>query len=137
MTFKTVILAGVVSALSATAAFAGDLSVTLTGVKDQGGTMLVSLQTRDQFMKPAGANGAMSPASAGTMTLTVNNVAPGEYAVMVMHDADSNWTMGMKDGKPTEGWGRSGSGDGRDFDAVKITVPASGGAVTVPMNYPQ
>lgn len=138
MNLKTVILAAALGAsLFAGSAFAADLNVTLTGVKDQGGTMLVSLQSREQFMKPAGANGAMGPATAGTMTLTVNNVAPGEYAVMVMHDADSNWSMGMKDGKPTEGFGHSGSGDGRDFDAVKITVPANGASVTIPLTYPQ
>lgn len=137
MTFKTILIAGALSALTATAAFAGDLNVTLTGVKDQGGTMLVSLQSREQFMKPTGANGAMGPATAGTMVLTVNDVAPGEYAVMVMHDADANWTMGMKDGRPTEGWGHSGAGDGRSFDSVKITVPEGGGSVTVPLTYPQ
>ena len=138
MTFKTLMTVGALSAsLFAGSAFAADVAVTLTGVKAEGGTMLVSLQSRDQFGKPMGAKGAMGPATGGTMVLNVEDVEPGEYAVMVMHDADSNWTMGMKDGKPTEGWGHSGSGDGRNFDSVKITVPAAGTSVTVPVNYPQ
>lgn len=125
----------------ASAAMAADVTVTLTGVQPQGGQMLVSLQTRDQFMKPAGAAGAMGPAETGTQVLTVKDVAPGDYAVMVMHDADNNWTMNMgPDHKPAEGWGMSGHApDNRKptFDDVKFTVPADGGAVTVALVYPQ
>lgn len=125
----------------ASAALAGDVTVTLTGVQAQGGQMLVSLQTRDQFMKPAGAAGAMGPAGTGTQVLTVKDVTPGDYAVMVMHDADSNWTMNTgPDHKPTEGWGMSGSApEGRrpTFDEVKVTVPADGGAVSVALVYPR
>lgn len=124
----------------ASSALAGDVTVTLTGVQPQGGQMLVSLQTRDQFMKPAGAAGAMGPAGTGTQVLTVKDVAPGDYAVMVMHDADSDWSMDRQaNGKPTEGWGMSGHApDSRKptFDEVKITVPADGGAVTVALVYP-
>lgn len=124
----------------ASAALAGDVTVTLTGVKPEGGQMLVSLQTRDQFMKPAGAAGAMGPAETGTQVLTVKDVAPGDYAVMVMHDADSNWTMNLgADHRPAEGWGMSGQApDGRKptFDDVKVAVPADGGAVTVALVYP-
>src|SRR5688572_22568864 len=109
MTFKTLMIAGALSAsLAAGSALAADVAVTLTGVNTDGGTMLVSLQSKDQFMKPVGAAGTMAPATAGTMTLHVEDVPPGDYAVMVMHDADSNWTMTMKDGKRAEGWGHSG-----------------------------
>lgn len=137
MTFKTLLIAGALSALSTTAAFAADVSVTLTGVNAEGGAMLVSLQGREQFMKPIGSKGALGPATAGTMNLTVEDVPPGDYAVMVMHDADSNWTMTLKDGKPAEGWGHSGAAGGQTFDAVKITVPEAGASVTVPLTYPQ
>jgi uncharacterized protein (DUF2141 family) len=138
MTFKTLMIAGALSAsLFAGSAFAADVAVTLTGVKAEGGTMLVSLQSKDQFMKPVGAKGTMGPATAGTMSLTVEDVPPGDYAVMVMHDADDNWTMTMKDGKPAEGWGHSGDQSGRTFEAMKVTVPAAGTSVTVPLDYPQ
>eukprot|EP01030_Chromulinospumella_sphaerica_P016567 gene16567-16382_t len=138
MTFKTLMIAGALSAsLVAGSAFAADVAVTLTGVKADGGTMLVSLQSEEQFMKPVGAKGAIGPATAGTMQLTVEDVPPGDYAVMVMHDADSNWTMTLKDGKPAEGWGHSGAQGGKTFDAVKITVPEAGTSVTVPLDYPQ
>jgi uncharacterized protein (DUF2141 family) len=126
--------------VAAAPAFAGDLTVTLTGVQDKGGQMLVSLQSRDQFMKPAGANGAFGQATPGTQTFTVRGVDAGEYAVMVMHDADSDWQMAYgPDRKPTEGWAMSGKADDSrkpTFDEVKITVPADGGGVTIPMVYP-
>jgi len=124
----------------ASAAMAAELTVTVAGVQARGGQMLVSLQTRDQFMKPAGAAGATGPAEAGDQVFVVHDVAPGDYAVMILHDADSNWTMGRQaDGKPAEGWGMSGhapAGRAPSFDEVRITVPAAGGAVTVPLVYP-
>lgn len=137
MTFKTLLIAGAMSACFTGSAFAADVAVTLTGVNAEGGTMLVSLQSKDQFMKPMGAAGAMGPATAGTMRLTVEDVPPGEYAVMVMHDADSNWNLTMKDGKPAEGLGHSGAAGSRTFEAMKITVPEAGTSVTVPVTYPQ
>ena len=137
MTFKTLLIAGAMSAAFAGSAFAADVAVTLTGVNADGGTMLVSRQSKDQFMKPVGAAGTMAPATAGTMNLTVEDVPPGEYAVMVMHDADSNWTMTSKDGKRAEGWGHSGAAGARTFEAMKITVPDAGTSVTVPLDYPR
>lgn len=120
-------------------AMAGDLTVHLEGVSAQGGQMLVSLQTREQFMKPAGANGAFGDAVAGTQTFTVRDVAPGEYAIMVMHDANSDWQMQYgPDRKPAEGWAISGkSGSARPtFETARIVVPAEGGEVTLRMVYP-
>ena len=130
-----------ISAGMASAAMAGDVTVTLTGVQAQGGQMLVSLQTREQFMKPQGANGATGPAAAGVQVFTVQDVAPGDYAVMVMHDADSDWSMDRQaNGIPSEGWGMSGNAPTNrapTFDEVKFTVPAGGGAVSIPLVYPK
>lgn len=138
-TGKTIacILAAALTAAAAPA-LAGDLTVTLEGVSNDGGQMLVSLQTRDQFMKPAGANGAFGDATPGTATFTVRDVAPGEYAVMVMHDANSDWQMQYSaDRKPAEGWAISGNPATRPtFDTAKIVVPAEGGQVTLRMVYP-
>lgn len=122
-------------------AFAGDLTVTLTGVSNAGGQMLVSLQTKDQFMKPAGANGTFGAAVPGTQTFVVRNVPAGDYAVMVMHDADSDWQMAYgPDRKPLEGWTMSGKIDPAHkptFDGTKISVPSDGGEVTLQMVYPK
>lgn len=140
-TKKTIgwIMAAALTACAAPA-MAGDLTVKLEGVSNQGGQMLVSLQTRDQFMKPAGANGAFGEATPGTGVFTVRNVAPGEYAVMVMHDANSDWQMQYgADRKPAEGWAISGDpkhATRPTFDTAKIVVPADGGEITLRMVYP-
>lgn len=125
----------------ASAAMAADVTVTLTGVQARGGKVLVSLQSGDEFMKPMGRFGSIAGGdSAGDETVVVHNVPPGDYAVMVLHDADGDMQMAHQaDGKPKEGWGMSGQwarGHRPTFSEVKITVPAGGAAVTVPMVYP-
>ena len=125
----------------ASAAMAADVTVTLTGVQAKGGQMLVSLQTAGEFMKPEGHFGSIAAGDVtGDETVVVRNVPPGEYAVMVLHDADGDMQMARQtDGKPREGWGMSGQwtrGHRPTFTEVKITVPAAGTAVTVPLVYP-
>ncbi len=127
--------------VGAAPAFAGEVAVTLNGVQDKGGQMLISLQTRDQYMKPAGAAGTYGPAAPGKATFVIRDVAPGEYAVMVMHDANGDWQMQMgADRRPAEGWARSGPGGAGatppTFDQVKITVPETGTEVSLDMVYP-
>lgn len=123
------------------AAMAADVTVTLTGVQAKGGRVLVSLQSGAEFMKPEGRFGAMADgAVTGDETVVVHNVPPGDYAVMVLHDADNDLKMAREaDGKPKEGWGMSGQwtrGHRPTFADVKITVPDAGTAVTVPLVYP-
>ncbi len=125
----------------ASAAMAADVTVTLTGVQPKGGRVLVSLQTASEFMKPEGHYGSITAGDVtGAETVVVHNVPAGEYAVMVLHDADSDMQMAREtDGRPKEGWGMSGQWTRSrrpTFTEVKITVPDAGTAVTVPMVYP-
>ncbi len=122
-------------------ALAGDVTVTLTGVQPKGGQMLVSLQSRDQFMKPTAVTGTRAQVTAGgDMVLTIPNVPAGDYAVMVLHDEDSNFQMAREDnGKPKEGWAMSGTfagGRKPTFDEVKVSIPADGATLTEAMIYP-
>lgn len=134
-------LAALITAMAmAGAASAAEVTVTLTGVEPRGGEVLVSLQTAEEFMQPRGHLGAHAAAVAGGMTLTVHDVPPGDYAVMVMHDVDGDFRMARDaEGKPQEGWAMSGvraAGRKPTFTETKITVPANGAAVTLPMAYP-
>ncbi|NBU27670.1 MAG: DUF2141 domain-containing protein [Caulobacteraceae bacterium] len=126
---------------AAGSALAADVNLTVTGVEARGGQMLVSLQGRDQFMKPTGAAGTFAPATGGTMVLAVKDVPPGDYAVTILHDEDSSWSMARKpDGRPAEGYAMSGkptAGRAPTFDEVKITVPASGASLSLPIAYPR
>ncbi|RZJ21634.1 MAG: DUF2141 domain-containing protein [Brevundimonas sp.] len=139
---KNAIVAAVaaLSCLAAAPAFAGDVTVTLTGVQARGGQLLAALQTRDQFLQPAGAYGEIvrNP-SAGTVTVTFRGVEPGEYSLSVLHDADGDGQMKLEGGMPAEGWAMVNGAALRaapTWDQVKFSAPASGDShLTVPMQY--
>ena len=106
-----------------------------------GGDLLVGLQTAGQFMKHEGQYGeVVSDPAAGTQTITLRDVAPGEYSVSALHDVDGDRQMGMENGRPAEGWGLLHGESLRaapTFDQVKFSVPASGNvALSVAMVYP-
>lgn len=85
------------------------IKVTIENVLADGGTILGGLHTADTFMKGMGVVNAMAPAKAGEVTLTFENVTPGTFAIMVMHDANDNKQMDMDaNGMPQESYGTSG-----------------------------
>jgi uncharacterized protein (DUF2141 family) len=134
-------LAALATVTVAAPAFAGDVTVTLTGVQARGGDLLVGLQTSAQFLKHEGAYGdILNNPTAGTKTIVLHNVAPGDYSITALHDADGDRTMKLVDGRPAEGWGMLHGETlhaAPTFDQVKFTVPASGDvALTVAMDYP-
>lgn len=94
-----------VLALTASPTLAETVTVTLTGVHARPGPILATLATRDQFMRE-GSYVARAAAAEGQVVLTFENVAPGEYALMVMHDENSN---GQFDMAASEGWAFSNS----------------------------
>jgi len=87
------------------------ITVTIENVLSDGGTILGGLHTTDTFMKSQGVSSAMEPAKAGEVTLTFENVEPGTYAIMIMHDANDNKQMDMDPatGIPQESYGTSGT----------------------------
>lgn len=141
MLIKTLSLAAVAALSLAAPALAEDVTVTLTGVEARGGVLLAALQTQGQFMRPAGAYGErVEHPAAGVVRLTFRNVAPGDYALMVLHDEDGDGQMKMNGYMPAEGWAML-NGDALraapTFDQVKFTVTASGADISVPMSYPR
>ena len=141
MLFKTLSLAAVAALSLAAPAMAEDVTVTLTGVQARGGVLLASLQTRGEFMQSSAAHAdRVERPAAGTVRLTFRGVAPGDYALMVMHDEDSDGQMKMNGYMPGEGWAMI-NGDALrgppTFDLVKFTVSASGADISVPMSYPR
>lgn len=139
---KSLTLTAVAATLFAAPAFAGDVNVVINGVQARGGDLLAALQTQDQFMQPAGAYGErIQNPRAGAAHVTLHDVAPGDYSLSVLHDADGDLNMKMgPDGRPAEGWAMVNGETLRarpTFDQVKFTVPASGDVdLTVTMQYP-
>lgn len=141
---KTLTIAALAAAGCAFAApaFAEDVTVTITGVQARGGELLAALQTHDQFLKPAGAYGEIvENPTAGTVTVTLTDVAPGDYSLSVLHDTDGDRQMKMRGPMPAEGWAMNNGDTLRAtpvWDQVKFTVPAAGSVqLNVAMQYPQ
>ena len=131
-------------ALSAFAApaLAADVTITLTGVEARGGEVSAVLNTEATFMRGADYTATASGDAAGTITLTFHDVAPGEYALMVMHDANGNGRFDMSpSGMPAEGFAFSNKGRPLmgmpTFQGLKFTVTADGATMTEPMTYMQ
>lgn len=131
-------------ALSAFAApaLAQDVTVTLRGVEARGGEVKAVLNTSATFMRGADYTATASGDKAGNLVLTFHNVAPGEYALMVMHDANGNDRFDMSpSGMPAEGFAFSSGGvplmGPPTFGALKFTVGAAGATLDEPMTYMQ
>ena len=138
--FKTMLAAIGLIAATATPALAGDVTLTLEGVQASPGALYVSLQTQADFMQPRGSYGEIIKApEAGTRIITMKDVKPGEYAISVWHDIDSdNKFTAAANGKPLDGWTMVNAEALRGtpkFDEVKLVVPADGKALTLKMYY--
>lgn len=118
---------------------AATVTVDLTGVQARGGTVYAALQGKADFMAKGGYAVKTDGTASGTVRLTFTDVAPGDYALSVLHDADGNRQMGLSaQGIPTEGWAMSRGETLRGkptFDMVKLAVPADGLTTTARMVY--
>ena len=86
------------------------VSVTIENVLNANGTILASLHTSDTFMKGAGVIDLSKAAEKGSVTFTFENVVPGTYAIMVLHDENDNKRMDFEaNGMPKENYGMSGN----------------------------
>jgi uncharacterized protein (DUF2141 family) len=91
--------------LTAGSVAAETVTINLTGVQARPGPIKASLNTREQFLRAAPAYEAVAEPAAGGVILTFRNVAPGDYALMVMHDLNANDRFDYG----TDGWAFSNS----------------------------
>ncbi|MGB5377119.1 DUF2141 domain-containing protein [Muriicola sp.] len=87
-----------------------NVQVTLENVLKEGGEILAALHTANTFMKANGIDNVTVEAKKGSLSFVFKDVKPGSYAVMVMHDVNSNKNMDFdSNGLPTESYGMSGN----------------------------
>ena len=128
--------------VSAGAAHAQEVRVTLNDVEPRAGKILVSLQTEAQFMRGQGAYSLMldPPAAKGALVAVFANVAPGEYAMSAMHDENGDYQMRTNDaGMPLEGYAMSHMGSlmgPPQFSVNKFTVADAPVSFSEDMYYP-
>ena len=129
--------------LGGTAAFAADVTVKVSGFKNENGNALVYLwKAPDGFpgKTEKAAVTKTSPIKGTSITVVFNDVAPGTYAFSVTHDDNNNGKMdtGFM-GKPKEGYGASNNPQNKmsapSFDQCKIAVDASGKTVDIALRY--
>ena len=126
---------------SAVPALSAELRLTVDGVRSDGGEILVALYDSADGFQSAIANAArrgLMPdsgrligtairANQGTQSTVFTQLAPGRYAIVVIHDENDNGRLD-KDllGVPTEGYGFGNDAEGffsaPSFDAAAITV---------------
>ncbi|WP_047547563.1 DUF2141 domain-containing protein [Psychroserpens sp. Hel_I_66] len=109
---KTVFLTIALTIIS-TLGFAQDnkgqtITVTIENAKSDDGKIVASLNTKDTFMKAAPIQSASADIKDGKATLTFENVQPGDYAIMLLHDLNGNERMDFEaNGMPKESYGMS------------------------------
>jgi len=117
------------------------LEVDVTGLRDERGTIHACL-TRAPSHFP---NCKSDPAAltqtipAGTRTLTFRAVQPGDYAIAIFHDANSNRKLDTFMGIPKEGFGFSRNPTIRfgapRFDIVSIKIGPGFARTSVHLQY--
>ncbi|MEH1008879.1 DUF2141 domain-containing protein [Winogradskyella sp. ECml5-4] len=84
------------------------ITVTIDNVTSDKGTVKLSLHTVDTFMKGKGLMSAQSKIKDGKITVTFENVNPGDYAIIAFHDENENSKMDFREnGMPLESYGMS------------------------------
>lgn len=122
-------------------ASAAELNVSIEGVQAGSGSVLVALQTEEQFLAKDGSYAAVLPADGAMLSATFEDVTAGTYAVAVVHDQDGNGDFTVGDAGPAEGWGLSGAmgpmTGAPDFDSHMVEVTdASAADASVTLTYP-
>ena len=129
--------------IGGSAAFAGDVTVKVSGFKNETGNAIVYLWTAAEGFPGKTDKASTSktvPIKGTSVTVVFPNVAPGTYAVSVTHDENSNGKMDTGFlGKPKEGYGASNNPQNKlsapSFDQCKVTVDAGGKNVDIDLRY--
>ena len=93
MKLKSLLVAATASAMLSAPAFAADINLTMTGVKNDKGQMVIRLFNKMQAdLFPAGVamREEKTAAAKGEVKFTLKDVPNGTYAIGVYHDQDSN-----------------------------------------------
>ena len=87
---------------------AQSLTIKIDNPQSEDGQVLISLHTEDTFMKGPGIQNITTKIYAGQVVAVFEDVKPGTYAVMVLHDKNSNNAMDYHaNGMPKEDYGMS------------------------------
>jgi uncharacterized protein (DUF2141 family) len=123
------------SILGAGFAQAAELAIRIDNVENNDGQIMVALYDRAAYMKQP-VQTASVEAVAGTTMVQFKELAPGDYAVAVYHDANGNGRLDRnRMGMPVEMSGFSNDAQGfmgpPSFEAARLALPADGRSLTI------
>ena len=85
-----------------------NITVTIEHIVNNNGKVVLGLHTEDTFMKGQGIVSAESDIIDGKIAVTFENIEPGTYAIMALHDENENRRMDFQEnGMPKESYGMS------------------------------
>ena len=129
------------AALLPSAALAGDLTVTVKGVKSADGNVMGAVYDEAGFMQlPKAKAGARVKAQPGSVTLVFHGLPAGRYAVATFHDANGDGQLNYNSLRvPTEGYGFSndaqGSGGPPKFGQAAFSFDGGAKALAIDLDY--
>ncbi|SPJ25293.1 DUF2141 domain-containing protein [Palleronia abyssalis] len=129
----------VMSAMAAPAAgMAGDITVSIEGLRSDRGSVRVAVCPEDSFTKPSCPYTASVPATSAQVT--VDDVPDGIYAVQAYHDENSDQKLNRRGLRPFEGLAFSNDAPMRfgppRFPDAAVRVRGDG-RITLNMRYYQ
>ncbi len=131
-------LAGLVlaTALSSIPASAAQLNITLSNVESDTGNMQIALYNSETTFGKEPTRALSIPATAGEMTISVDDLPEGDYSIMLYQDVNQNNELDTNlFGLPTEPWGASLGGKAvfgpPSWQATQFSLPASGAQITI------
>lgn len=102
------------------------VTVTIDNVTSDKGLVMMSLHSKDTFMKAKALMNGQSEIKDGKVTITFENVEAGEYAIIAFHDENENSTMDFREnGMPLESYGMSNNSMSfgpPNYEDAKFTV---------------
>lgn len=131
-------LSAALALIVATSSQAAEINVTVNGISHAGGTLsallLNSAEAWDGKGKPVEGR-RVEISSTDDLQVVFADLAPGQYALRLMHDENSNGKLDSNFvGMPTEGYGFSNNPRvmrPATFDEAKFELGADGTAVTI------
>jgi len=148
--------AGLLLLLAALPARAGDLKVTVAGLRSDAGTLMIGLyDSADGFdlaIKHSSEGGLLNDrgrlvgaamrAAPGARSIIFTQLPPGHYAVIAFHDENDDGRLDESPwGVPLEGYAFSNDAQGLlaapSFEAASFAVDEEGNDVTLTLIYPK
>jgi uncharacterized protein (DUF2141 family) len=118
------------------AATAADLTIEVRGVANDKGSVLAAIYDKTETWMKTTVGTARAAARQGVVTLTLKDLADGEYAASLFHDENGNGKLDRNAfGMPTEPYGFSMDARGKfgppPFERAKFKLDASNGNIVV------